>query len=277
MASDCSSVPPTGRCERSIGPMLSRPRKPPSNRLLPSASSRLTHQVKLTSSLSKSRLRKSRSRPPIDREHLERGPRLHRRVDVAEVPFVGRERAVRVLEPFPAQQDELVLGEGRVQVGERHAVKAQVPGGEPGVLPLVRHRHDVEGVEVAATGCCGPAAARRRGRLGGIAVQPPGHVEVVELLAPQQAREGLAHHHGLVGAGTGRGQARRRTRRLPPVADPESDRTAPRAGPIVAGLPRPGPQAQPQLGGGARREGQPVPEGAFGALAVRVDRGVRRR
>src|SRR5262252_5518605 len=57
-------MPPTGRCERSIGPMLSRPRKPPSNRLLPSSSSRLTHQVKLTSSLLKTRLRKSRSRPP---------------------------------------------------------------------------------------------------------------------------------------------------------------------------------------------------------------------
>ena len=55
---------PTGRWERSIGPMLSSPRNPPSNRLLPSASSRLTHQVKLTSSLSKTRLRKSRSRPP---------------------------------------------------------------------------------------------------------------------------------------------------------------------------------------------------------------------
>ena len=44
--------------------MLSSPRNPPSNRLDPSASSRLTHQVKLTSSLSKTRLRKSRSRPP---------------------------------------------------------------------------------------------------------------------------------------------------------------------------------------------------------------------
>ena len=64
VASDCSSTPPTGRCERSSGPMLSRPRNPPSNRFDPSASSRLTHQVKLTSSLSKIRLRKSRSRPP---------------------------------------------------------------------------------------------------------------------------------------------------------------------------------------------------------------------
>src|SRR3954454_3643479 len=44
--------------------MLSSPRKPPSKRFDPSESSRFTHQVKLTSSLSKIRLRKSRSRPP---------------------------------------------------------------------------------------------------------------------------------------------------------------------------------------------------------------------
>src|ERR1039457_7196125 len=41
-----------------------QPRNPPSKTLLPSLSSRLTHQVKLTSSLSKTRLRKSMSRPP---------------------------------------------------------------------------------------------------------------------------------------------------------------------------------------------------------------------
>ena len=64
VASDCSSLPPTGRWDRSIGPMLSSPRNPPSNRLEPSASSRFTHQVKFTSSLSNTRLRKSRSRAP---------------------------------------------------------------------------------------------------------------------------------------------------------------------------------------------------------------------
>ena len=208
----------------------------------------------------------------IDREHLECGPRLHRRVDVAEVPFVGRERPVRVLEPFPAQQDDLVLGEGRIQVRERHAVKAQVPGGEPGVLPLVRHRHDVEGVKVAPPDVAAQPPPRRRGRLGGITIQPPGHLEVVELLAPQQAREGLPHHHGLVSAGTGRCQAGVELVRFRPPLIQNLNELA-QEWPIVAGLPRRGPQAQPQLGGGARREGQPVPEGAFGALAVRVDRG----
>ena len=46
------ACPPTGSgAERSNGPMLSRPRKPPSKTLLPSASLRFTHQVKLISSL----------------------------------------------------------------------------------------------------------------------------------------------------------------------------------------------------------------------------------
>ncbi len=99
----------------------------------------------------------------VDGEHLERGPGLHRRVDVAEVPLVGRQGAVGVLEPLPAQQQQLVLGEGRVDVGEGDAVEGQVPGGEPGVLPLVGHRHDVEGVEAGASGRC----ARPAGTAGG--------------------------------------------------------------------------------------------------------------
>ncbi len=43
--------------------MLSRPRKPPLNRLLPSTSSRFTHQVKFTMHFWKTDSRKSRSFP----------------------------------------------------------------------------------------------------------------------------------------------------------------------------------------------------------------------
>ena len=39
----------------------------------------------------------------VEREHLERGPGLDRRVHVGEVPLVGRQRPVRVLEPLPAE------------------------------------------------------------------------------------------------------------------------------------------------------------------------------
>ena len=154
----------------------------------------------------------------VDGEHLQRGPGLHRRVHVAEVPLVGGQRPVRVLEPLPAQQDQLVLGERRVHVREGDAVEGQVPGREPRVLPLVRHRHQVEGIEVAPFGVA-PALPLRRGRrLGGVTVEPAGHVVVVQLLAPQHPGEGLPHHHRLVRLGPLRASARRRTRRPRPGA-----------------------------------------------------------
>ena len=108
----------------------------------------------------------------VDGEHLERGPRLHGRVDVAEVPLVRGQRAVRVLEPLPAQQHQLVLGERGVEVGQGDAVEGHVPRREPRVLPLVGHRHDVEGVEVLPSGVALRQPVRRRRRLRRIAVQP---------------------------------------------------------------------------------------------------------
>ena len=137
----------------------------------------------------------------VEREHLKRRPRLDRRVDVAEVPLVGGQRPVRVLEPLPAQQHELVLGEPGIDVRQGHAVEGQVPGGEPRVLPLVGHRQDVEGVEVPPARVAVELALRRRRRLRRVAVQPGRHVVVVELLGPEHPGERLAHDVGLVGAG----------------------------------------------------------------------------
>ena len=254
----------SGRCCPGRG---SRPR----TGSLPSASSRLTHQVKLTSSLSKTAARGSRGRGRRRCANTsQRRPGVHRRVDVAEVPLVGRQRAVRVLEPLAAQQQQLVLGERRVDVRQRDAVEGEVPGGEPRVLPLVRHRHDVEGVEVCASGRCGPCGALgRRRRLGRVAVEPAGDVVVVELLAPQHPGERLAHHQRLVGRRAGRASARRRTRRPRPAACAttwsKSAPSAVAASGAVAGRPQP----QPQLDGLARRDGQPVPERRLGARAGR--------
>src|SRR3954453_8703979 len=63
--SACSRWPPVGSGdERSKTPMLSSPRKPPSNRFFPWRSLRLTHQVKFASSLPKERFRKSMSLRP---------------------------------------------------------------------------------------------------------------------------------------------------------------------------------------------------------------------
>ena len=61
----CSSTPSMGSGSlRLNGPMLSRPRKPPSNTLLPSTSLRFTHHEKLSRSLWNTRARKSRSSEP---------------------------------------------------------------------------------------------------------------------------------------------------------------------------------------------------------------------
>ena len=136
--------------------------------------------------------------PAVEDEHLQRGPGVHRRVDVAEVPLVGGQRPAGVLEPLPAQQRELVLRERGVDVRERDAVERQVPGGEPGVLPGVGHGEHVVGVEGAPTGVAAAVALLRRRGLGRVAVEPGGDVVVVELLAPQHPGERLAHHQRLV-------------------------------------------------------------------------------
>ena len=105
-----------------------------------------------------------------------------------------------MLEPLPAEQHQLVLGERRVDVRQRDAVKGEIPGGEPGVLPFIRHRHYVEGVEVLPPGAPSRPARSRWWRLSGVALEPAGHVVVIELFAPQHSREGLAHDHLFVRA-----------------------------------------------------------------------------
>jgi hypothetical protein len=210
------------------------------------------------------------SRAPSTAKHLERGPGLHWRVHVAEVPLVRRKCAVRVLEPLPAQQDQLVLSERRVDVRQGHAVECQVPGGEPGILPLVRHRHDVEGVEAAPPAVPPGRAARGRRRLGRVAVQPARNVVVVELLAPEQPAERLAHHHGLIG---GRAWRRQLGVELVRLASAQRDH------PVEVGAERarrPGtgvvrPQPQPKLRRRARRDRHLIPERALGTAPVGVD------
>ena len=216
--SDCSRWPPPGSgAERSNTPMLSRPRKPPWKTFLPSASLRLTHHVKFSSSLWKTRSRNSRSATPVDAAvdlvHAPRGPRVHRRVDVAERPLVGRDLPVGVHVPLAQEQDELRLGELGVDHRQRDAVERQVPGGVPRVLPLVGHRDDVVVVEVRPLVVAADLARRRRRRLGRIAVEPALDVVVIELLAPQQAGEGLAHDAARVVGERLRRDGARRTRR----------------------------------------------------------------
>ena len=132
--------------------MLSRPRKPPSNRLRPSRSLRFSHQVKFGTSVLKVRLRNGdrlvAQAVPVEAVVEERRPGVNGRIHVVEVPLVGGKLAVRVLIAIEQHQRELFVGEVRVDERQRHRVEGQVPGGEPRVFPLVRHRDDVGAVHV---------------------------------------------------------------------------------------------------------------------------------
>jgi len=70
-------------------------------------------------------------------------PGVDWRVNIAEVPLIGRNLAAGVhVKPFEHEVD-LLLGELRVYDRYRDGVKGQVPSRIPGIFPLVRHRDDV--------------------------------------------------------------------------------------------------------------------------------------
>ena len=146
--SACSRYPPVGSgALRSKTPILSSPRNPPSKRFLPKRSLRFTHQPKFAVSLPNTRFRKSRSLLPrnclLHPVEKDRRPGLHRRIDVTEIPLIGGDLPGRMQVELVEQQVELLLGEIDVDGRQRERVKRQVPGGEPGIFPLVRHRDDV--------------------------------------------------------------------------------------------------------------------------------------
>ncbi len=133
-------------------------------------------------------------------EDVERRPGGDGRVDVGEVPLVGRDLPVRVLVARAQQQLDLLLGEVDVDQRERRAVERQVPGGEPGVLPLVGHRDHVARDHVEPLGVAHVRVGGARApRVHAVLAQPAVHVVLVVLLAPQQAGERLAHDERLVG------------------------------------------------------------------------------
>jgi hypothetical protein len=73
---------------------------------------------------------------------------MHRRVDVAEVPFIRRQLAVGVQIGLPEHQVQLLLAEVRVHQRQCKDMKGQVPSRMPRIFPFVRHRDDVGVVHV---------------------------------------------------------------------------------------------------------------------------------
>src|SRR5215472_914905 len=70
-------------------------------------------------------------------------------------------------------------------------MKGEVPCCEPGIFPLIRHRHDIGGQKVTPTKV--PAVLMTVGwrRLSRVAIEPTLHIEAIELLVPQHPGEGL--------------------------------------------------------------------------------------
>ena len=137
-----------------------------------------------------------------------RRPGVHRRVDVVEPPLVCGQLAVRLHVPLAQEEHELALGGLGVEARQRQHVKRQVPRREPRVLPGVGHRQHVAGVDVRPVRVAPRQAGGRRRRLGGVAVEPLGHDQVVELLRPDQAGVRLARHRAFGGLEPGRDDGR---------------------------------------------------------------------
>ena len=210
----------------------------------------------------------ARALGPADLVDAPRRPGVHRRVHVREVELVRGQLAVGVHVPLAQEEDQLLLGEGRVEVRERHHVKRQVPRGEPRVLPLVWHRQDVAGVKVAPVPVAGVSTAcGRRGRRG-IALEPGLHVVPVELLGPHEPGVPLPQHLRL---------GRRQVARAPRVEGVGlgdallEDLLEARAKQLLRRV-HVGDQPQPQRHRLARLHLEFVARRALGARARRVDR-----
>ena len=89
-----------------------------------------------------------------------------------------------------------------VDQGEGDAVEGEVPGGEPGILPLVGHGHHAQRVEVPPVLVADRACREAGGGQSGLSPSSQTlHVEEVDLLGPEQPGERLALDQPLVVGG----------------------------------------------------------------------------
>ena len=135
----------------------------------------------------------------VDFVDTPRRPRMDRRVHVVEGPLVRGQLSVGVHVPFAQQQHELIFREVGVDQGERHGVEREVPRRIPRILPFVRHGEHVFVVDVRPFGIAPSKALRRGRRLSRVTVEPFLDDVVIELLRPQQTRDGLPRDVARVG------------------------------------------------------------------------------
>ena len=129
---------------------------------------------------------------------VDRRPGVDRRVHVPEVPLVRGDLAAGVQVAGPQEELQLFLAEVRVDQGQRRDVESEVPGGVPGVFPLVRHRDHVRVDHVPPT-VVADGARVRLVRLDAVLLEPPADVVEEELLGPEHPGQGLPHDTGRVG------------------------------------------------------------------------------
>ena len=125
---------------------------------------------------------------------------MHRRVEIGKPPFVGRNLAVGMLELLEQQHPQIFLGKLRIDQRQRRALKCQVPGREPGKLPLVRHGKNAHRIQVTPVNVAHVFARLGRREFRVVAFQPAIHVPQINLLAPEHSCQGLALNEFLVGS-----------------------------------------------------------------------------
>ena len=201
----------------------------------------------------------------VDLEDAKRSPGVHRRVHVAERPFVRRQLAVGMHVPLTAKQQQLVLCEPGVNVGKRHAVERQIPGCVPGVLPLVGHRYHIGVVEMTPFAVAAVTSIFGWLRPARVTVEPASHVIMEELLRPQHPGKSLTHDISFIRRGIDRGQRGVELICLP-LAVGQHCCGARRAGSAI------GTEAQLHSRLGASAHVQPVAQRRFGADSVGVHR-----
>src|SRR5438105_8657842 len=96
-----------------------------------------------------------------------------------------------MLIPLADDPLELAFSESAINQGHRNTMKGKVPGGIPGIFPIVRHRHDTFIVEMAPVRIAPELAKLRRRWLARIAVEPFFNNVVIELLVPKETGERL--------------------------------------------------------------------------------------
>ena len=128
---------------------------------------------------------------------------MHRRIDVTKLPFIGRQLSIGMHVPLAGHQIQLPFGKIGIHQRKGDAVKGQIPGGIPGVLPFVGHGDNVKIVEMLPFVVASLAAGVRQRLHARVPVNPLLDIIVVKLFGPEHAGQGLTLDPFFIGAQIG--------------------------------------------------------------------------